>query len=168
MRIRQTIKRGAARATVVGLVALAALAAGLVIPGLVQGADPSAPATKQKPFSAVYEFSTYVGKQGPYEVWDGTGTGTFVGNSWTESIVHDSDGHKTRGFQTIWTAKGDSISLYAEATYDATTDSMVGPYWILGGTGRFAGASGSGISVAAATSISPLVITASLDGWISF
>jgi len=36
MRIRQTIKRGAARATAVALVALAALAAGLVIPSLAQ------------------------------------------------------------------------------------------------------------------------------------
>jgi len=168
MKNRQTIKRGTVHTTAVGLAALAALAVGLVIPGLVQGAGSSAPATKQKPFSAVYVFSTYVGKEGPYEVWDGTGTGTFVGNSWTESKVHDSDTHKNKGFQTIWTTKGDSLSLYAESAYDATTDSWVGSYWILGGTGPFAGASGSGITVAAATSFSPLVITASLEGWISF
>jgi len=168
MKSEQTIRRGAVGTTIVGLAVLAILAAGLVIPSLVQGAGSSPPATKQKPFSAVYVFSTFVGKQGPCEVWDGTGTGTFVGNSWTESVVHDSDTEKNRGFQTIWNAKGDSLSLYAESAYDATTDSWVGEYWILGGTGRFAGASGSGVTVAAATSISPLVISASLDGWISF
>lgn len=150
-----------------GLALLAALTANLVFPGFLQGAGTSAPASALKSFKAVYGLSQ-VGKQGAYEDWIGTGSGTIVGNSFCETLARDI-GKNVEGHAAITAANGDTLFIdFTQTRVDAFTFS--GSYTVVGGTGRFVDASGTGTIVAVAT-LSPdgsMTITVSFDGWISF
>ena len=161
----RTIRRGVVRATVVVLAALVALAAGLAIPGFVQGADLSAPATAQKPFSAVY-VTSFVEHDGAYWSFSGPGTGTIVGPSTVVCWVHQPWASKARGTGTITTDTGDSLYFDFTQTLDKDTRAYVGPYTIVGGTGRFGNASGTGTFIA--TDNPDRTVTLTFDGTISF
>jgi hypothetical protein len=163
------IKHGAVRTTAVGLALLAALAASLMIPGFIQGAGSTAPATGQKSFTAVYDLSK-IGKKGAYEDWIGTGSGTIVGSSFCEAFARDI-GYlkKVEGHATITAANGDSLLIDFTETYVGEL-TFSGPYTVVGGTGRFADASGTGTNIAILTPNpdGTTTVTLSFDGWISF
>jgi hypothetical protein len=166
MNSKPAIKFGAGRTTAVGL-ALAALAASLMIPSFIQGAGSSEPATAQKSFKVVYNLAQ-IGKKGAYEDWIGTGSGTIVGNSSCEALARDI-GKNVEGHLTITAANGDSLVIdFTQTRVDSFT--FTGSFTVVGGTGRFAEASGTGTIVAVAT-LNPdgtTTITVSCDGWISF
>lgn len=78
---------------------------------------------------------------------DGTGTSTYLGK-YTEHIVMTIDlpTMSSAGAATFTAANGDTVTstLVGQATpTDATTFSIVEIYTITGGTGRFAGATGT-------------------------
>ena len=124
-----------------------------------------APAAEELPFSAHYE-SSFTGEfEGPYAVHTGTGTGTHLGDFSVVAYVHiQGNGKKATGWITLTAANGDLLDVVCDQTWDEGTSSYVGPYTIVGGTGRFEGAGGSG--TIAVLVVAGLPVT--LDGTISF
>lgn len=155
MKSEQTIKRGGVRTTAVGLAALAAI--GLALLPSVATAD------KDAPFTAKYVL-TVDEFYGNHIVASGPGTGTVVGNSSMVARVQRK-GEKDVGSATITAANGDLIYIVSTQTEKPGTPA-VGPYTIVGGTGRFANARGTGTTVAKDNPDG--TVTSTLDGWISF
>jgi hypothetical protein len=56
-------------------------------------------------------------------------------------------GDRYESWRTIEAADGDLLFIHAEAVYDLEIGQAVGPYTITGGTGRFEGATGTGIQI---------------------
>ena len=155
MNIQQTIKHGAVCTTVMGVAALAIVGLAL-LPSV-------ATAEKGAPFKAEY-LLTVDEVYGNHIVASGPGTGTVVGNS--SMVAHVKiEGKKALGSATITVANGDLIYIVSTQTEEPGTPA-VGPYTVVGGTGRFANASGTGTTVAKDNPDG--TVTATLDGWISF
>ena len=148
------------------LIAIAVLAVGLVVPGFVAGNRAFADGTAQQPFNATYLVPPGPVHNGYYNVWSGTGTGTFVGNSSYLVSAHIA-GKKAVFIVTITAANGDSLNLEGAQTWDADTQTWVGPFTIVGGTGRFANATGGGTVTAMAADTEGTEINV-YDGTISF
>ena len=156
MKSKQTIKRGA----VPTMLAIAAI-------GLVLTASPVTAAQEHK-FSAVINSFTYVDYHAGYNVFDQTGTGTVVGNFSAVSGAHFSHGStRVEGWWTITAANGDLLYVVFEQTGSFETGYWEGPYTIVGGTGRFVNASGTGWTVTTSDATG-YPVGASLDGTISF
>jgi hypothetical protein len=56
-------------------------------------------------------------------------------------------GNRAKAMRTVEAADGDLLFMAQETEFDETLGRYVGTYEILGGTGRFDGASGSGIQI---------------------
>ena len=123
----------------------------------------AATADQATPLTAVYVFS-FVERDGPWNIWEGTGSGTVVGPSTVANRVRIS-GSKAEGTATITAANGDLLDYEFTQTFDEATGSWTGPFTIVGGTGRFADATGGGTTVA---KVVGGIGTGSLDGTISF
>lgn len=144
---------------------IAVLAAGLAIPAFVASYRAFAGGTQ--PFSATYRFPLITTTHdGYYWVWTGTGSGSFVGNSSYVASGHITS-KKALFIATITAANGDSLNLEGMQTWQADTQTWVGPFTIIGGTGRFANATGGGTvtSMAADTQGTEIDV---YDGTISF
>jgi hypothetical protein len=124
-----------------------------------------ATADQTVPLSAVY-VTPYVDNDGRYQVYSGPGSGTAVGASTAVFHVHLTGSGKADGLGTITAANGDLLYVQFTQEFDVPTLSDVGPFTVVGGTGRFANASGTGTIIATVTS--PGVVRASLEGTISF
>jgi hypothetical protein len=155
MKSKQTLKGGA-----VPMLAIAAIV-------LVLTASPAQAAQEHK-FSAVIKSFTYVDYHAGYSVFDQTGTGTVVGNFSAVSGVHFSHGStRVEGWWTITAANGDLLYVVFEQTGSFETGYWAGPYTIVGGTGRFVNATGTGWTVTTSDA-ARYPVSASLDGTISF
>ncbi len=126
-----------------------------------------APAAQELPFMADSEL-TYVETDGKYDVYLGTGTSSTVGKFTAECDVHFPGWKKVVGLMTITVANGDS--LYLQFEQDSVARGLsVGPYMIIGGTGRFAQASGSGTITTTVLSWDPVPsVDVSLEGTIKY
>jgi hypothetical protein len=110
-----------------------------------------ATAAEDQPFYAAEDTAALVGYDGAFQVWVGAGTGTHVGQFTTLSYVHVKGySGKAEGTIEITAANGDVLCIEQEATWYYETARWVGTYQIVGGTGRFEGASGEGDLVVAA------------------
>ncbi len=79
------------------------------------------------------------------------------------------EGHRLVGSSTWTTANGDQ--LYVETEQDFLPDGVnVGPYTIVGGTGRFVDVTGSGtlVTIATVNSDGTVTLAGSFDGTISY
>jgi hypothetical protein len=133
---------------------------------LVAGNRAFAAGTAQQPFNATYLVPPTPAHDGYYRVWPGTGSGTFVGNSSYLVSAHITS--KTALYiATITAANGDSLYLEGMQTWDADTQTWVGPFTIVGGTGRFANATGGGTMTTMAADTEGTVFNV-YDGTISF
>ncbi len=155
MKSESTIKRGAVRTTAVGVAVLATIGLAL-LPSL-------ATAEKDAPFKAEY-LLTVDEFYGNHIVASGPGTGTVVGNSSVVAHVQRK-GVKDVGSATITAANGDLIYIVSTQTEEPGTPA-VGPYTIVGGTGRFATARGTGTTVAKDNPDG--TVTSTFEGTISF
>ena len=156
MKSKQTIKRGA----VPTMLAIAAI-------GLVLTASPAAAAQEHR-FSAVINSFTYVDYHAGYSVFDQTGTGTVVGDFSAVSAIHFRHGFTSgEGWWTITAANGDLLYVVFEQTGSFETGYWEGPYTIVGGTGRFVNASGTGWTETTSDAAG-YPVSAGLDGTISF
>jgi hypothetical protein len=90
--------------------------------------------------------------------------GAFVGTFRNKVTDH---GHLV-GTQTYAFADGSTLTLEVDEHFDPTSGEWVGTYVITGGTGRFAGASGSGLASATPDPIDGNTGTIALSGTISF
>jgi hypothetical protein len=156
MKNKQTLKHGA----VPTMLAIAAIGLGLA-------ANP-ATATQEHKFSAVVDSFTYADFHAGYSIWDHAGTGTVVGDFTAESGGHFSHGYtKIEGWWTIAAANGDLLYMVFEQTGSFETGYWAGPYKIVGGTGRFANASGTG-TIVVISDASRYPVSGSFHGTISF
>ena len=122
-----------------------------------------AAAEKDSPFTAKYVL-TIDEFYGNHIVASGPGSGTVVGKS--SMVAHvQLKGEKAVGSATITAANGDLIYIVSTQTEEPGTPA-VGPYTIVGGTGRFASASGTGTTVAKDNPDG--TVTSTFDGTISF
>ena len=169
MKNEQTIEAGCVRTTVMGLVSRAVrpLMLAVAVVGLVLTAS-SVAAARAHSFKAVVTSLTYVGYHAGYNVFEATGTGTVVGDFSAEAAIHFRHGATIgEGWWTITAANGDVLNLVFEQTGSFETGCWEGPYTIVGGTGRFANASGTGTFVTTSDATgSP--VSSTLDGTISF
>jgi hypothetical protein len=102
-------------------------------------------AAEEQPFYAAESTTAWVGEDGPFQVWMGTGTGTHVGQYMTLTYVKVKGySGQAEGTTTITAADGDVLYIEHEATWDYDTACWIGTYQIVGGEGRFEGATGSG------------------------
>ncbi len=77
----------------------------------------------------------------------GTAVGTGTLGNFTGTFTQRTTGNiTTNGMLTI-VANGGSVNLTYQARFDPTTGGNRGTFQIVGGTGRFSGATGSGIFV---------------------
>ena len=169
MKNEQTIKGGSIRTTVMGLARRGALPALLAIAaiGLVLPVSPAA-AAQEHNFKAVVNSFTYADYHGGYNVFDLTGTGTVVGDFSAVSAIHFRHGFTSgEGSWTITAANGDLLYVVFEQTGSFETGYWAGPYTIVGGTGRFANATGAGWTVTTSDATG-YPVSASVDGTISF
>ena len=156
MKIRETNKRSAV-CTILAITAIS----------LVLTASPVTAAQEHK-FSAVINSFTYVDYHAGYNVFDQTGTGTVVGDFSAVSAIHFRHGFTSgEGWWTITAANGDLLYVVFEQTGSFETGYWEGPYTIVGGTGRFDDASGTGWT-ATTSDATGYPVGASLDGTISF
>jgi hypothetical protein len=122
-----------------------------------------AAAVKDAPFTAEYVL-TIDEVYGNHIVASGPGSGTVVGKS--SLVAHvQRHGEKFVGSGTITAANGDLIYTVSTQTEEPGKPG-VGPYTIVGGTGRFANVSGTGTTIA--TDNPDGTVTATYDGTISF
>jgi len=122
-----------------------------------------AAAAKDAPFTAKYVL-TIDAVYGNHIVASGPGSGTVVGKS--SLVAHvQRKGKEFVGSGTITASNGDLIYTASTQTEEPGKPG-VGPYTIVGGTGRFANASGTGTTVA--TDNPDGTVTATYDGTISF
>ncbi len=123
---------------------------------------PSVATANEQPF-AVSSTLTFQEHDGYYYVYSGPASGTLVGNGWQESRVH-FEGKKLQSEVTITAANGDQVFMECAQAFDGTAWS--GSFTIVGGTGRFEGASGSGI--VSATLNPDFTVSGVFDGTIGF
>ncbi len=95
------------------------------------------------PFSVRGTFQI-VSIQGMNLVATGEGHASPGGSFDTTVSVHDKGNGYESGVQTLDFGKGDTLTLYIEDQWYPDLRERIGPYVITGGTGKFAGASGSG------------------------
>ena len=120
-------------------------------------------ATAQGTFTATFSGSAFpVAKDGAYYVYELTGSATHLGPS-TDVIHRKATGKEVVGFATITGASGDSLFIESTGTVNGTETDAV--FKIVGGTGRFASASGGGTSVAV---VDAGIVTITMEGTISF
>ncbi len=124
-----------------------------------------AAATAQGTFTATFSGSAFaVDKDGAFYVFELTGTATHLGPS-TDVIHRKVTGTEAVGFSTITGASGDSLFIESTGTVNGTESHAV--FTIVGGTGRFARASGGGTSVGV-VNLNDGTVTVTMDGTISF
>jgi len=101
-----------------------------------------AAAAEDVPFTETYVL-TATEVHGNRTFLSGTGTGTVVGAFLRTGWVQIKR-NQLVGASTITAANGDSLYIESTQTWDRPTQSWSGPFTIVGGTGRFANATGSG------------------------
>jgi len=122
-----------------------------------------ATAEKDAPFTAQYVL-TIDEVYGKHIVASGLGSGTVVGKS--SMVAHvQLKGEKAVGSATITAANGDLLYIVSTQIEKPGTPA-VGPYTIVGGTGHFANASGTGTTVAKDNPDG--TVTSTFDGTINF
>lgn len=130
----------------------------------VLGLTHSTAAAEELPFYAAEDTAAWVGYEGSSQVWVGAGTGTHVGQFATLTYVHvKGSSGKAEGITEMTAADGDVLYVEHQSTWDWGGARWVGIYQIVGGTGRFEGASGEGDVLVAAPDY-----TLVLDGFISY
>ena len=99
----------------------------------------------------------------------GTGEGTVIGR-FTEAASLSVNGNSFSASVTLTAANGDKIFKMAEGTIISTPTSTIfdGTFTVLGGTGRFSGASGTGFVVMEVFTADPSHIPQFYDGIIEF
>ena len=115
----------------------------LAVLGLFALSAPRAAAT-DRPFHVEGTF-TFVAKGNNADV-SGSGHAEPGGPFVFEDSVRGRDEHGVKmveGTVTLVFASGSTLSFYYEAPIDEN-NVVMGPYWVIGGTGRFEGASGYG------------------------
>ena len=122
-----------------------------------------ATAAKDAPFTAKYVL-TIDEVYGNHIVASGPGSGAVVGRS--SMVAHvKRKGDEFVGSGTITAANGDLIYIISTQIEEPGMPG-IGPYTIVGGTGRFASASGTGTTVAKDNPDG--TVTRTFDGTISF
>lgn len=118
----------------------------LVGVGLVMLAVPAV-AGEDLPFELTIETGQRINEKGNTWTTVGTGHATHMGAvTFVVEVKHYGD--RAESWRTIEAADGDLLFLYSETQYDDDLGRFVGTYTITGGTGRFEGATGSGIQEA--------------------
>lgn len=119
-----------------------ALVLGLALLGLACMASP-APAADTK-FQATGSFQL-VSSRGAHYFFDGEGRAS-PGGLFTNTVeTHDNNGNLDEtGVMTLDFGKGDTLTISFEDVWLPDLGRRVGPYVVTGGTGRLAGASGTG------------------------
>jgi hypothetical protein len=84
-----------------------------------------------------------VGFDGPYVLYVAEGEATHLGG-FEASVRHRSKGGAVLGAWIVEGANGDGLTIATEAQFDEDRGMYVGTYEIVGGTGRFSGATGGG------------------------
>jgi len=125
----------------------------------------AAPAGEELPFKVQYTATPTGESEGPYLIHTGTGAGTYLGHFSVTAAAHLYRNGRVTGWVTFTSSIGDSLDVVMDQTWDAATTSYKGSYTIVGGTGRFENASGSGTI---ATSLTDYPIPVSLEGHIIF
>ena len=171
MKSEQTIEGGSVRTTVMGLARRPVMPVLLAIAaiGLALSTSPATAAQEHKFKVAVdpdsWIYSVY---HGGYNVFNVTGTGTVVGDFSAEDAIHFRHGFTAGdGWWTITASNGDLLYVLFEQTGSFESGYWEGPYTIVGGTGRFANATGAGWSVTT-SNVATWPVSATLDGTISF
>ena len=123
----------------------------LVGVGLMVLAAPAL-AGEDLPFEFVKETSQRISETGNGWTAIGTGHATHMGDV-TFVIEVKRHGDRYVSWRTIEAANGDLLFLYNETVYDPDVGRAVGTYTITGGTGRFAGATGTGTQVSGIGSV---------------
>ena len=100
----------------------------------------------ERPFEFSIESAQVIDGQGNSFTVIGTGQATHMG---AVTFVNEVKrmGDRAIALRTIEAADGDLLYLYHETEYDEILGRYVGTYEILGGTGKFDGASGSGVQI---------------------
>jgi hypothetical protein len=141
----------------------------LVVVGVAAVAVVAA-AAQDRPFKAIWiAISANSSKQGAWDYNSGQGTASVVGAFTIEGWSHlMGKRNKCEGYETLTDAKGDKLYGTFEQAWDEATHAFVGPYTITGGTGRYAGATGTGTK----TSTIPVpwdgTVPVTWDGTINF
>lgn len=119
-----------------------ALIVALAVVGLARTA--AAARAADTPFQASGTFQV-VSSQGTHYVITGEGHASPGGSFDTAISTHVNNGNLDEsGVQMLDFGNGDTLTLSFENLWYPDLGERVGPYLITGGTGRFAGASGSG------------------------
>jgi hypothetical protein len=116
---------------------------GLLLTALAVLALPGSVHAQERPFRAMGSgYVSEVDEDGFTAVWSGQATHLGRYDAIAE-IAFQPDGSNL-GTATLTGANGDSVTMTLHDVFDPVTETFVGEYVITGGTGRFAGASGSG------------------------
>ncbi len=101
-------------------------------------------------------------------VFELEGNATHVGNFTGVGLVEypPPDRLPAGGTLTLESTDGDTLVIRTESSYDPDAGASTGTFVITGGSGKFAGASGGGSSLAA--NAGPGTVNVELDGTISF
>ncbi len=101
-------------------------------------------------------------------VFELEGNATHLGNFTGVALVEypPPDWLPTGGTMTLESAEGDTLVIRTQSGYDPDAGASTGTFVITDGSGRFAGASGSGSSVAA--NAAPGIVNVDLEGTISY
>jgi len=146
-----------------GMLAVAAI-------GLLLAASPVS-ADEELPFKATMEW-TMIPPPGPVLTFAGTGNATHVGyctgvNTVTSWWDPESQVYRAHATPTIMDTQGNQIFLDVNQVWNWAKGRWEGTYDIVGGTGKFEGASGYGQNKAKPTS-TPGVSVAEFEGIIIF
>lgn len=112
---------------------------------VILGAARPVVAVETVPFCAAEDTAARFGDEGAYQVWMGTGTGSHVGDYVTLTYVKVKGySGQAEGTTQMTTADGSVLYIEHETTWNYDTRCWEGEFWIVGGEGRFEGATGSG------------------------
>ncbi|MHC4402897.1 MAG: hypothetical protein ACYTG0_24825 [Planctomycetota bacterium] len=100
----------------------------------------------ERPFDFSIEAIEVTDIQGNSFTVLGVGQATHMGTVTFVNYVRRF-GDRAVAMRTIEAADGDQLFLYHDTEFDETLRRYVGTYEILGGTGKFEGATGSGIQI---------------------
>jgi len=107
--------------------------------------------------------------QGAWSYQTGVGTGSVLGRfTIVDAVLGQAHNTRCKGYDTKTDANGDELYSTYEQVWDAATYSWIGSYTITGGTGRFAGASGTGIKISTISIPWDGNVSVSWEGTINF